>query len=199
MRTQYKHATIEMLTAGVLIAWRVRYIGSHAICVAKLTTEIRPVPEVDWTDDDRITELKPRYLTLTDSDGRNEAHYRVPGGYIFTLLPEHYSVCARCGQLAPCEEQTIESELFLQRHAMENKCCVCNKRLGNRRGELLVQTPDGPVVQRFHTVKGTTCRRAFTLAAARDPEALERLRAEDEGRPYTPLRVPRSDDGVTSC
>lgn len=199
MRSDYKHAAIENLAAGVLIAWPIRHIGYSAICEVKLTVEIRSVPEADWTDDDRVASLKPSYLTITDPDGRNKAHYWVPGGHVFSLLPEHYSVCARCGQLTPCAEQVIEAELFFSRHAMENKCCVCHKRLGLRRGELLAQTPDGPVVQRYHTTKGTKCRRAFTLAAARDPEALERLRAEDEGRPYTPLRVPRSDDGVASC
>lgn len=199
MRPQYKHVTIEKLTAGVLIAWPVRTIGYHAICEAKLTVEIRPVPEADWTDADRASKLKPSYLTVADPDGRNELHYWVRGGHVFSLLPEHYSVCARCGQLSPCAEQVIESELLLHRHALENKCCVCHQRLGARRGELLAQTPGGPVVQRYHTTKGTKCRRAYTLAAARDPEALERLRAEDEGRPYTPLRVPRTDDGVTSC
>lgn len=198
MRSNYKHVAVEKLTAGVLIAWPVRQIGYHQICEPKLTVEVRPAPEADWTNDDRVARAKPSYVTVTDPDGRNETHYWVSGGHVFSVLPEHYPVCAHCGQLSPCAEQTIEAELFLHRHAQENKCCVCHKRLGNRRGELLVETPDGPVVQRYHTVKGTKCRRAFTLAAARDPEALERLRAEDEGRPYTPLRVPRSEGGVSS-
>jgi hypothetical protein len=198
VRSQYKHITVEKLAAGTLIAWPIRHIGYSTICEAKLAVEIRPVPEADWTNDDRVARQKPSYITITDPDGRNEAHFWVAGGHVFSLLPEHYGVCAHCGQLWPCVEQVIESELLLQRHAMENKCCVCNKRLGNRRGELLAQTPDGPVVQRYHTVKGSKCRRAFTLAAARDPEALERLRAEDEGRPYTPLRVPRTEGGASS-
>lgn len=190
MRSNLKPVPVEQLKPGTPISWRIRHIGYSEICVPKLAVEVRLVPEADWTDEERIARRKPSYLTITDLDGKHEAHYRVPGGYAFGMLGEHYSVCARCGQLAPCEEQVLDSEMLLQRHTMENQCCVCQKRLGSRRGEVVVQTPDGPTVQRYHTTKRSRCRRAYTLAIARDPEALERLRAEDEGRPYFPAKKP---------
>lgn len=196
----YGRREVETLLPGRLIAWPIDNIDRHDIAVPKRVVEVREVPEVDRSDEDRQIVRSPHYLRITDPDGRNEEHYKVPGNHWgFEPLGEHYGICAACGQINPCRDQLIDKAVELQRHALDNRCCVCHKVLGWRIGELLVQTPDGPVVQRFHTVKGSKCRRAFTLAAARDPEALDRLRAEDEGRPYTPLRVPRSNGGVTSC
>jgi len=183
-----KSAAVEDLQPGTAISWCIRRISYAEICVPKLVVEVRPVPEVDWTNDERSAPLKPSYLTITDLNGRGEAHYHVTGKHRFGLLGEHYNVCAKCGQLTPCEEQVLDSETLMHRLAMDEQCCVCQKRLGWRRAEVTVQTPDGPAVQRYHTVKGTRCRRAYTLAIARDPEALARLRAEDEGLPYTPAK-----------
>ena len=196
MREFRQPVATSQIEPGSLIAWPVRRVGYHQIHEPKLVVEVRPVPEADWTSDDRAAATKPLYLTVADPDGRNELHYWVGGESHFSVLGEHYDVCARCGQLSPCLDRIIESETLFQRHALENQCCVCRRHLGWRRGEVTVQTPDGPTVQRYHTVKGSPCRRAYTLAVARDSEALARLRAEDEGRPYFPAKNPTGE--VTS-
>lgn len=190
---------VETLSPGDVIAWPIDRLDHHDISVPKRVVEVREVPEVDRTDADRLHARPPHYLTITGLDGGEREHYEVAGNdWGFTVMGEHFGICATCGQINPCRDQLIDRAVKMQQYAMENKCCVCHKPLGWRIGELLVDTPEGQVVQRYHTVKGSKCRRAYTLAAARDPEALERLRAEDEGRPYTPLKKPQADGGVTS-
>lgn len=97
------------------------------------------------------------------------------------LLTEHFPRCAQCGGLWPCRDELIDAEARAAAEALNARCVVCGDRWGTRMAEVKTETPDGVAVQRYHTRKGSTCRRAYLKVVANDPIALAELQREDAG------------------
>lgn len=103
---------------GALIAW------NHAVW---RVVEVRPVPEDQWTDDERRTVaitmersrhkaipktvvVRPVHITSDDPRARrHDVHLRPSSHYMWEVYPdEHYPICASCHEPLPCREKSAE-------------------------------------------------------------------------------------------
>jgi hypothetical protein len=108
--------TTKRLEPGMLIAWenqpyRVIEIAERAL--------------VDWDDrfhepweksgrpDPATWQYRPYALVIQhDRETGAEPRHRISrADRTWTVLPEHYSVCARCGEIPPCRENLIVNEM----------------------------------------------------------------------------------------
>lgn len=169
------------LQPGDLIALDFEHIGIRTIRKALIVVDVQPTPEIDAPDDRGYV-----YLHAQPTSGTATKHYRLPAAHRVTLLAEHHPVCAHCGGLWPCRPAAIDETADSETRHVAMACVVCGKTGGDRWAEIRVETPEGVTTARYHTRKGSPCRKAYLRAAAKDPEALERLRAEDNGLPYRP-------------
>lgn len=155
---------------GRIVAWR------H---MAWRVVESGPVPEVDWTqeDRDRLTGYKPAYrakyepwrivmrpVTVTGDDPRDrdyDVHLRLGASYYagFDTYPdEHYPVCAACGEPVPCREAkaseiTEAASKKADRYSIPGVCPNCQEMITARQKAVTfdenLHVPFGPPVT-FH-------------------------------------------------
>lgn len=95
------------------------------------------------------------------------------------VLTEHHPVCASCGGLWPCRDQTIANVARRHAQSLDWGCVICRKPIRNRVGTVRHHTPDGLTFSRYHTNKGSRCRRAYEQAIAGDLNAYAALQRED--------------------
>lgn len=156
--------------AGRIVAWR------HA---AWRVIESTPVPEVDWTqeDRDRLSRYKPEFrsasqpwmivvrpVLVTGDDPRDrddDVHLRQPASYSdgMEVYPdEHYPVCARCGEPVPCRESKARELTDLaakkaDRYSIPGVCPHCEEMITARQKTVTfgenLYVPFGPPVT-FH-------------------------------------------------
>lgn len=140
--------------------------------------EARDVPAIDWPDEYRDAWVTsgmpdpwwraPYYLILQPHPHGKRRHLLVPGERRLALLPEHYAVCAVCGELSPCREITSQrsAEQVMERvekltRIMPGCCWGCGEPITSRQAvhafpgdNLLMPTaPPDPV---FHA--RSSCR-----------------------------------------
>jgi hypothetical protein len=157
-------------SVGQIIAWR------HA---AWRVIESGPVPEVDWSDNDRkrLTHLRPEFVSrnipwtiivrpvrITADDPRSrdhDVHLGLPARS-FTGIDaypnEHYPVCSICGEPLPCREEMAREEAEKEtrradRYSMPGVCPACEEPVTARQKtvnfEENLRVPAGPPVT-FH-------------------------------------------------
>lgn len=120
--------------------------------------EVRPVPTVDWDEDDRehweidrdgwkISDeeqwpRRPLAVVFVPPGGGQSVHKRIRPWATHRdayVLPEHYPVCRDCGQLYPCRELDIAAAVERESAALEKLekilpgCCWCCKEPVSRR------------------------------------------------------------------
>lgn len=57
---------------------------------------------------------RPVNVVVVPDGGGTEEHRVGPASYVFDVLPEHYAVCVRCGELPPCREEEVDREVDKQ-------------------------------------------------------------------------------------
>ncbi len=135
--------------------------------------EVRPIPEVDWNDDERarVQGIKPEHqwkywpqvVSLRPVAGGKVVHLGYRGRHIPTkpwhVYPdEHYPVCGKCGEPTPCLEREAthnasrEAER-MARYEVEDVCPACQGVITNRQRSVRftenLVVPLGPPVT-FH-------------------------------------------------
>lgn len=113
----------------------------------------RPQPvKAEWWD-------RPVVVVLQPERGGAEDHRIVQASRVWDVLPEHYAVCASCGELPPCREEEIEQETAsrmmetLRLMAIRPGACMgCGETIGGR--QKLVSFP-GPNLWRPDLPDGT--------------------------------------------
>lgn len=158
---------------------------------AWIVVSIRARDEVDW--DEGVadwfhaswgTPQPPMVLELAPLDGgrqhRHLAYQASQSGHRVKVLDEHYPKCSGCGDMWPCRHVSNERVVEESRLAMDNACAHCGNSVnGAREGQVRTETPSGVVTAKYHTRKGSPCRRAYLAAVAGDPIAVAALERED--------------------
>ena len=155
---------------GQLIAWTTERIGNYDLARAFLVVAV--------TRADNGSDRLEMQDAVTGQQVRTDP---CTGRIGVQVLSEHYPTCSQCGCLWPCRDALIESATREAAEDLNDCCVVCGSRWGDRMAEVRTETPDGVVVSRYHTRKGSACRRAYLKVVADDPIALEELRREDKG------------------
>lgn len=75
---------------------------------ARPWSDERPTPET-WRNRPIAVAIHP-----DGAPGRKYLHTKVSASYSWDVLPEHYSICKACGELAPCSHEVEEQHI--QRH-----------------------------------------------------------------------------------
>lgn len=99
--------------------------------------------------------------------GRSPVLGNAPASYIWHVLPEHYPICRRCGELPPCSETFTEqimtteiTRMAFEPHLTHGMCHGCGWRVTGRDSSILfhgdnLTRPDlGPNTAVFHTSSG---------------------------------------------
>lgn len=148
--------------------------------------EVRARELVDWSAESRDEweasgfpepwQYAPHALVCQPVTGGRPVHFSVNRRHLWShvhRLPEHYAVCAQCGELAPCMETTsaqqaaVEMERFERLANILPGCCwSCGEPITSRQHALTydgpnVWMPTAPEGVRFHE------RRACLSAATR--------------------------------
>lgn len=158
---------------------------------AWIVVSVKVRDEVDW--DEGVAEWfvtlhgtpqPPTVLELAPLDGGRQhlhlAYRAAQSGHRVKVLEEHYPKCSSCGDMWPCRHVSNERVVQESRWAMDAACAHCGKSVsGSREGQIRTETPDGVVTTKYHTRKGSPCRRAYLAAVEGDPIALSALRRED--------------------
>lgn len=175
------HVQVNKLVPGQLIAWEDEKIGPYAVRVPMRVVDVRLKPEIDRTEQELLyPKYPPHYLQIEDPRTGKRCHYTIPGLWTgFEVIADHHPVCSSCGALWPCREHVLDNYVRDESRRLGRSCVVCGKDDGWRIADVKSDTPDGVVVERFHTRKGTKCRTAYLKAIEGDEGALTRLRKED--------------------
>lgn len=143
------------------------------------------IPETDWTDDERdwlsrrTWGHRPHRVRVLPVDDEREHGMRVSPWQspIWHVLPEHYAICATCGDLAPCAgHHAARAAAEAARRAEKDMavlpgfCPSCNEPITHRQKAITYPGPNvlNPLGQpnvRFHT------RRKCLAGASRYEEA----------------------------
>jgi hypothetical protein len=141
--------------------------------------------------DGRVVALLCRPAKAIDSSG-NKSFVVAPRMYV-RQLPEHYSLCNKCGELQPCRELVFAAQAEvamqeLEKYQDEGVCPACREPVSRRQKSLTfpdnIYVPAGPPLT-FHI------NRWRCLPAARAYE--QAWVARDPGRRRATL--PDADDG----
>lgn len=195
---------------GSIIAW------AHA---AWRVTEINPIPEDLWTEQERRTAkaYKPevgtpamvvvRPVHITDDDVRvhdHDKHLRHRGGLWWRVYPsEHYPVCARCLEPLPCRDQLAQAEVeksvrTLELYLQTGDCPACAQQITPRQKtttfEENIVVPGGPPIS-FHVG-----RRDCRYAAAQYEKKWVALAPGERSTTWScPGAVTNHGDGTYEC
>lgn len=191
MSHHYTRTYLHKLEPGQLVAiprdHRRPFEGDDAWIVVSVTERA----EVDWDEGvaEQMTGMggtpqPPMVLELAPLDGGRKhlhlAYSATQSGHRVKVLDEHYPKCSNCGGLWPCREVSAADTAERYRWAMDDACAHCGRGVsGSREGQIRTETPDGVVTTKYHTRKGSPCRRAYLAAVEGDPIALTALRRED--------------------
>lgn len=125
---------------------------------SQATEEPAPDPGT-WRD-------RPINLVLDPDQGGKARHIAARASYVWDVLPEHYAVCAQCGELPPCREEELDRQVEDQVTKNERimaipvgACMGCGEVIGGRQKSVSFpgpnlwrpDLPDGSV--RFHARK----------------------------------------------
>lgn len=184
-----------------------RYVGARACArvpevgaivainhAAFRVLEVNPIPETEWTDDERrfvdlrrpelrdrfvpvYIVVRPAHITGDDPTLRqHDRHFRfqaVRMGGLHVYENEHYPVCATCGEPVPCRdqlqaEQARQAVERMSRYEDPGLCPHCQEGFGPRQQTRTfgtnIEIPGGPPV-RFHMRRG--CQHAAERYAKR--------------------------------
>lgn len=151
-------------------------------------------PHLDGQPRDRLNpgELWVVIDVRTADDGATVVQFRTPSGkrehrgippgsgLLIDVIGEHHAVCSVCSQLWPCAHHRQDTEARAYAHRLAAACEVCGRSDGWRWATLRRELGNGEVSEeRFHTRKGSQCRRAYLRLITGDDRALEDLRRED--------------------
>lgn len=175
--------------------------------VAWRIADVRPQPEVDWSDEHRAeaATYRQQVPTHVQLERLNPAgptgHYLLGpqqlARYTWYVLPEHHAVCGSCGRLSPCPENLrgIVAENASERAERdmavpEGWCPACVEPISDRQRSITYPGPNllNPLARdgvRFHARQtclhgATVYERRWVAADARNPRSI--LTLECEGR-----------------
>lgn len=189
---------VEEVQPGDLIAVPLSQQDRYGSAERWLVVSARVLDRHDWSEEDTtrhdeatqagqmidlIGPSTPTILEVMPPDGQGEPEELLfgcrLGGWTVHLLADHHPVCAQCGELWPCRHVHAAREARRFAGRMRMTCVCCGKQVASRYGQVVTQTPHGPVAALYCTRKGTRCRRAYIRAIGNDEKALAELRAED--------------------
>lgn len=182
----------ESLAPGDLVVYRKR---AHEV------VSTRSLPPEDWSDEvltrwrdqncpDQGTWMHRPFVTKVkepEAEDDTGINLLTVASYSWFVLPEHYSVCGRCGEIPPCSHVFAErraeeeGERFEELMAIPPGCCMgCGEPITARQrtitfeGENLLR-PDLPPGAMFHLRESKGCHYAATR--------YDRLWAKKTGQP----------------
>lgn len=126
--------------------------------VASLSGEADPESELALRGVPYRMTLRPAGTVTIASHHDDDVSLRVPGGYWFEALPEHYALCIICQDLPPCrhdvqEAATAQAMATMGRYEHEGVCPACEEVVTSRQRFLAfpvnLKFPGGPPVV-FH-------------------------------------------------
>lgn len=163
----------EVMTAGeiqpgTVVAWNYKPL---------LITEIEEINLANWPDDfvkawkeagepDAATwDGRPLYIHNRRDGSKDPIKVgKAPASWRFLVLPQHYAVCNRCGELPPCQEVFLDEVMAVESRRMDfemklthGMCHACGERVTPREhsvlfsGDNLIRPDLGPNTAVFHT------------------------------------------------
>jgi hypothetical protein len=174
MNCPWEH--FDQLQPGQLVHWEPRYDG-------------HPRDKLDpgeiWTVVDRRTADDGATVVQFQRPNGKREHRAItgPGVLLIGTVGEHHAVCCVCSQPWPCGHYRRDREADAYARRLNDACVVCGQTDGVRWGTVRRELGNGEVSEeRYHTRKGSQCRRAYLRLIAGDERALTALRFDDACR-----------------
>uniref|UniRef100_UPI003F4973CB hypothetical protein n=1 Tax=Streptomyces sp. CA-141956 TaxID=3240051 RepID=UPI003F4973CB len=139
-------------------------------------------------------------VRLADKPKAKPIHLRAPASYRWAVLPEHYAVCASCGELPPCQHEIDENNVTAAMNraedlmAIQPGCCLgCTEPITHRMKS--VRFP-GPNLWRPDLGDNTAVFHARAECAG-DAQSYRRQWEKQQNKPSMPEQtaLPLSDAG----
>ena len=170
-QTDTSVATAAEIQPGTVVAWNYKPL---------LITETEEINIANWPDSylkgweaagrpDRET-WSGRPLRIHNRPDGTKDPIKVgtaPASWQYLVLPQHYAVCNRCGELPPCREIFLDHLMAIESGRMDfemqlthGACHACGQRVTPREhsvlfpGDNLVRPDLGPNTAVFHTRRG---------------------------------------------